>query len=189
MEARAAARRLRRVSRGCAQGRPVPVRGAGPAPVYRAGHPGGEARGRHALRGVGAVDAARTAALRGSAQRGGEHAGEGSAQAEGSGVAASLVVRFFQGIDVLVDPAERLQVAQPAGLERVLRIDARVARGEGGAQVPGFLAPLVEEPAPVAVQLDLRQEVFFLREAPEGNLARVEARNRPASILSGSLTA
>src|SRR6267378_869462 len=49
--------------------------------------------------------------------------------------------------------------------------DARVARGEGGAQVPGFLAPPVQQPAPVANRLDLRQNVLFLRKSREGHLA------------------
>src|SRR5438046_699535 len=103
------------------------------------------------------------------------------------GTLERAVPRFNQhGVSVIAlscDTSERAEraksewnAAQPAGLERVLRVDARIARGEGGAQVPGFLAPLVEQPAPVAVQLDLRQDVLLLREAPESHLARVEAR-------------
>src|SRR5687768_15398158 len=59
---------------------------------------------------------------------------------------------------LLVDPAQRLQLAQPAGLESVLRIDARLARGEGGAERLGVLLPLREERRPVVIRLDVRHE-------------------------------
>src|SRR5688500_1696154 len=85
---------------------------------------------------------------------------------------ASAIIAFSQGVGFLVDAAKGLQVAAPAGLEVVLRVDLRLARGERGAERFGVPLPRREELLPVLVALHLRQQPVGARVADEPHVAR-----------------
>src|SRR5688572_20828419 len=89
-----------------------------------------------------------------------------------SRAAASAIIVFPQRISFLVNAAEGLQVAAPAGLQVVLRVDPRLARGESGAERLGVPLPRREELLPVLVPLHLRQEAVGARVADEAHVAR-----------------
>src|SRR5262245_8307444 len=87
-------------------------------------------------------------------------------------VIAILRLRSVQRIDALVDPAQRLQVAVTAGLQPLLRGNARLAVRESRAEGFDLFLPAGKQGRPVLGRLDAGNAVGSIGEAHVLHLAR-----------------
>src|SRR6188508_740587 len=93
----------------------------------------------------------------------------------GSSAAASAIVFVAEDIRFLVDAAQRVQLAQAAGLQAFLRVDWGFAGSKGLAERVGIALPLGKQCGPRFGRVHLRQDIRTARVAHEAHLAGAHA--------------